>query len=244
MRLAIVGKGGVGKTTLAGTLARILARRGRHVLAVDFDPNPGLAFALGLHPTDAGLPAEALEQADPTTAAYGWRLASGLSAADVVERYSLIAPDGVRFLTPGKIDKPGHDVGRSLGAVRTVVRGFDDPGWDVIGDLEAGTTSPYEGFHDFAELALVVVTPGWTSALTLQRLLPLLGDMPRMVVGSRFRDGTVSEHVDLDIRIPFDPLVAEADRLGVAPVDHCPDAPAVRAAEQLADRLVGAEVRV
>lgn len=243
MRLAIVGKGGVGKTTLAGILSRVLARRGRRVLAVDFDPNPGLAFALGLPPSDAGLPEDALEEVDPKVAPYGWRLRSGLSPAEVVERYSLAGADGVRYLTPGKIDRPGHVVGRSIGAVRTVVGAFDDLGWDVIGDLEAGTTSPYEGFHRFADLALVVVTPGWTSALTLRRLLPLLGDMPTMVVGSRFPPGRRPEHVEVDAIIPDDPEVAAADRLGVAPLDHCPEAPAVRAVESLVDRLVGEEVR-
>src|SRR5215207_3637961 len=48
MRLAIAGKGGAGKTTLTATLARLLARRGRHVNAVDDDPNPNLSVALGL----------------------------------------------------------------------------------------------------------------------------------------------------------------------------------------------------
>src|SRR5919198_2956098 len=47
MRIAIAGKGGTGKTTIAGTLARCLARRGRAVLAIDADSNPNLAVTLG-----------------------------------------------------------------------------------------------------------------------------------------------------------------------------------------------------
>ena len=50
MRLAVAGKGGSGKTTIAATLARLLARQGRAVNAVDDDPNPNLGVALGLDP--------------------------------------------------------------------------------------------------------------------------------------------------------------------------------------------------
>lgn len=244
MRLAVVGKGGVGKTTMVGTLARLLARRGRQVLAVDLDPNPGLALTLGLPVTDAGLPDEALEQADPKTRAYGWQLAAGLSAADAVERYSVVAPDGVRFLSPGKIDRPGHSVARSLTAVRQVVKGLDDPGWDIIADIEAGTTTPYEGYHDFAERVLIVVTPGWTSVLTAQRLIPILGATPTMIVGSRFAEEHEAVDLTIDAYIPYDERCAEADRLGRPPLDHCPDSPAVAAIDALVDRLVGVEATV
>ncbi|HET9052487.1 MAG TPA: AAA family ATPase [Candidatus Dormibacteraeota bacterium] len=244
MRIAIMGKGGVGKTTLAGTMARLLARRGRRVLAVDFDPNPGLAYALGMEPTDEGLPPEAVEEGDPKVTGYGWQLASGLTPVEVVERYSLVAPDGVRFLSPGKIDGPDHGVKRSLTAVRQVVRGFDDPDWDVIGDIEAGTTTPYEGYHQFAERVLLVLTPGWTASLMLQRLLPFAGDTPRLVIGSRFPDSTGRDGVEIDAHIPADRSVAAAERLGVAPIDHDPTSPMVRAVEQLVDRLVAVEAPV
>ncbi len=57
MRLALVGKGGSGKSVVAGTIARLLAREGRQVLALDLDTLPGLAFSIGLGPVpDAGLP--------------------------------------------------------------------------------------------------------------------------------------------------------------------------------------------
>ena len=48
MKIAIVGKGGVGKTTISGTLCRIFAQQGKTVLAIDADPNPNLSTVLGL----------------------------------------------------------------------------------------------------------------------------------------------------------------------------------------------------
>lgn len=94
MRLAIVGKGGAGKTSLAGTMARLLARRGRRVLAIDGDPNPTLGFTLGVSPEQVGrMPAvgELVERTDN-----GLELTKTLE--EVCARHSLEAPDGVKLL--------------------------------------------------------------------------------------------------------------------------------------------------
>jgi len=48
MKIATAGKGGVGKTSISGTLARLLARSGRRVLAIDADSNPNLGLTLGI----------------------------------------------------------------------------------------------------------------------------------------------------------------------------------------------------
>ena len=244
MRVAIVGKGGAGKTTLAGTLARVLARRGRNVLAIDLDTNPGLAYTIGVPPVDDGLPEEALEESDDRkTAWYGWRLATGLEPNDAVMRYGIEGPDGIRFLSPGKIDRDKDTVRRNISAVQQIARGFDAPGWDLIGDLEAGSTTPYEGYTKFAQRALLVITPGWTSRLMARRLLPILGDLPTMIVASRYANGNFDPDLTPDANIPYDENLAQADQLGRAPLDYCPDAPGVRAIEHLADRLVAEEAQ-
>ncbi|HET9052489.1 MAG TPA: AAA family ATPase, partial [Candidatus Dormibacteraeota bacterium] len=105
MRLAIIGKGGVGKTTIAGTLARVLARRGHRVLALDLDPNPGMAWTLGIDPHDDELPDPIAEHEEgrPPNA---WVLREGVDARAAFERFSVEGPDGVRYLTPGKILGP------------------------------------------------------------------------------------------------------------------------------------------
>ena len=109
MRIAIAGKGGTGKTTIAETLARVLARRGREVLAIDADTNPNLAATLGIEATRArdvvGLPRTLMERRtleDGTTKA--------VFAADperVVEEYGVSGPDGVRLMVMGKVGHGG-----------------------------------------------------------------------------------------------------------------------------------------
>ncbi len=86
MKIAISGKGGVGKTTLAGVMARILAKRGRKVLAIDADPDSNLASAIGL-------PKEALAKLDTLLSLFpkgiNWRLAKpwNISFWDIRDGY-------------------------------------------------------------------------------------------------------------------------------------------------------------
>lgn len=239
MRVAVVGKGGAGKTTVAGTLARLLARRGGLVVAADLDPNPGLTWSLGLPVVDAGLPDAALREDEE--APYGWRLATGLTPTEAVERFAVIGPDGVRYLSPGKIDGATHGVSRSLTAVREILAGLHPLDCDVIADLEAGPTTPFEGYHSFADRVLVIVTPGWSSALTARRLRPIVEDVPITIVANRWGDQAQHRGLRAETIIPADPCIAEADRLGRAPLDHCPGSPAVQAIEALAERLRRAE---
>jgi CO dehydrogenase maturation factor len=95
MKLAVVGKGGVGKTSISGTLARMFARRGQRVLAIDGDPNPNLALTLGVAPermeSMPALSADLVEYTDNT-----YRLTKTLE--EVCASHSLEAPDGVTLL--------------------------------------------------------------------------------------------------------------------------------------------------
>jgi CO dehydrogenase maturation factor len=258
LRLAVIGKGGAGKTVIASTLSRLLARRGHKVVAADLDTNPGLAYSIGLgRRAEHGLPLEALEE-NPG-AAYGWQLRSDLLPRQAVEQFALPAPDGVAFLSLGKIgDRPGVGLGAPAGtsniidkssAKRTVVAliqillGFGEPGWDVIGDLEAGPTTPFERYHAFADDVVVVVGPAWRSAMTARRLLPMVGeDRTTTIVANRFRDEPDHPGLAPSLRIPFDPAVAEAERQGLSPLDECPDSPAIKAITEMADLFAPQEV--
>lgn len=106
MKIAVAGKGGSGKTTIAGGLARILARAGQPVLAIDADPNPNLAVSLGLDPdTAARLRPVPHSFIHHSTDANG-RYSVGMSVApeQIVAEYGASAPDGVTLLLIGRVE--------------------------------------------------------------------------------------------------------------------------------------------
>lgn len=107
MRVAVAGKGGSGKTTIAGTMARMLAASGRPVLAIDGDTNPNLAVTLGMEPGAdvAALPSDLLERHREPDGS----LRSELTAPpdQIIRDHALIGPDDLRLLVMGRIDHAG-----------------------------------------------------------------------------------------------------------------------------------------
>lgn len=238
LRVAVIGKGGAGKSFVASTLARLLALRGRPVLAVDLDTSPGLAWSIGLGSVDVGLPDDAVERC--VASSYGWQLRSDLLPRQAVERFGIVGPEGVTVTGIRKIaaaDKDGPK--RTVVAVRQVLAGFAEPGWDIVADLEAGPTTPFENYHGFADHVVIVVGPSWRSALTARRLRPMIGEGQfTTVVANRFRDEPDHPGLTPEVRLPLDAAVSEAERQGVAPLDACADSPTVTAIGALADRLL------
>jgi len=100
MKLAIVGKGGSGKTTTAGVIARLLARQGLDVVALDCDANPNLGISLGLGPEETerlvGI-RQALDDGEEEHAP---------SADELLTHFGAPAPDGVRLAVVTRIDRP------------------------------------------------------------------------------------------------------------------------------------------
>jgi CO dehydrogenase maturation factor len=243
--IGVAGKGGSGKSVLAGTLARVLARRGHRVLAIDSDPMPGLAQSLGVPEPETPLLMQAAEKPEQGP----WRLRSGIGPVTVVRRYTTPAPDGVRMLQLGKADKDGLNrvtgsVNAFLGVVRRLHEAQSLYEWAIVGDLPAGPRQLAAGFSPYARLYVVVVEPTSQSAMTGRRIAriargPLGADVifvASKVSGAEQRrrvERLLGEHVDLEI--PADPAVRDAERRRVAVIDAAPGSPVVRAVEQLAD---------
>ena len=99
MKIAVAGKGGAGKTTVSGTLARALARAGHAVLAVDCDANPMLAVSLGVEPERADALAAARQALDDG------EIEHQPSADQIVATFGTDAPDGVRLVVVSRIDQ-------------------------------------------------------------------------------------------------------------------------------------------
>lgn len=245
MRVAFVGKGGAGKSTIVGTFARVLGASGERVLALDSDPMPGLAFSLGLDPAavgDGGIPDEATVAA-PEGERPPYRLRPDLRGEDAVCRYAVRGPDGVHFLQLGK-SRGQHGVPRAHWAYQGILEDLPGDGWSVVGDLPGGTRQPYYGWGRFADIIVVVAEPTVSSLLSARRLAGLAQTGARVVaVASKTRSAsdaaTVAARTGLPLagEIPYDPAVAAAERAGGAVIDTDPDANTVTAIRSLAEFL-------
>lgn len=98
MKVAVAGKGGVGKTTVSGTVARALARQGHRVLAVDCDTNPMLGVSLGVGAVQTDLLMGARQALD------AGEVAHQPTPAGLIEAFGADAPDGVRLVVVSRID--------------------------------------------------------------------------------------------------------------------------------------------
>jgi len=217
-KLAIVGKGGSGKTVLAALLTRVFSERGLLVLAVDLDANPGLAIALGIPAYDIALPDSAIERQPDVP--YGWGLARDLTAAEAVRRHAFQASGKVAFLGYGNMAGVHTPLHHYLSAVRQIAAQFEEPGWVVVADLAAGPTNAYEGYATFASLALVTVEATPTSILTGRRLCEILShdhvDTAVVVTNVRSPDEVEKVGAQLPVigAVPFDPEIRRLARAG------------------------------
>ena len=248
LRLAVVGKGGAGKSVISATLARTLARRGRRVLALDSDTLPGLSISIGAGVTDE-FPLNAAAERNEKGR---WQLVKGIGAARAVQRFATDAPDGVRLLQIGKTDRRGLDPNRaSHQAFYKVIHRLDDvrslDDWVILGDLPAGPRQAAYDWAPYAQRFLLVVEPTWQSMLTARRIVRITGTMRddrefSLIVNKVTDDDDVDRvqeflGVPLLGIVPADDAVRASERAGVALLDAAPDSPAARAITGLAEAL-------
>ncbi len=250
MRLAVVGKGGAGKSVIAGTMARVLAREGRRVLALDSDLLPGLSISLGSGPDPVEPPLNAAAERDENNR---WRLRRGIGPVRAIQRYSTEAPEGIRLLQLGKAPKEGvGPIMASVNAFYKVVHrlpqapAFED--WTLLGDLPAGPRQAAFDWAPYAETFVVVVQPGSQSGLTARRVARIARmrrDAKAVFVANRVKSPDDVRLVEQMLgepvfaTVPADDDVADAERMGVAPIDHAPDSAAIRAIGELVAKLTG-----
>ena len=252
MKLAIAGKGGVGKTSICGTLARIFARDGLRVLAVDNDMNPNLSLTLGIPP-------EVMTQLPSLGPDVMRRKENGgvelaMSVEEICDAYSLRGPEGITLLVAGQPTQANTGCfGNVHSAVRCVIEVAEDSSQDVLLlDTEASTEHLLVATARHVDAMFVVVEPYFTSLETGRRTVMLAKDLGVgrvAVIANKVRSedevAVVNEfYRDKDIEvigvIPFDDCFREAERIPRAPLDHDPDASSMKAIAQLAPRLLDA----
>lgn len=229
MRVGVVGKGGVGKTTVAALVASTLHREGADVLAIDTDSNPNLGLSLGL----------SLDEVDaipalPPHVVTGSR-EDEREPADLIREFGRRTPAGVTLLTALRVASAG--AGCTCGGHATVRSLLGDAIADhadvAIVDMEAGLEhlSRSGGTLAHADVLLVVAEPSRKSVVTAARTAALaeeLGIPEVWVVGNKargegdaafLRDAVADQGLRLVAVLPYDDEVRTADRAGASVTD-------------------------
>jgi CO dehydrogenase maturation factor len=237
MKIAISGKGGVGKTTLAGMMARILADEGRKVLAIDADPDSNLASAIGL-------PKDALAKLSPIA-----------SMTSLIEERTGAKKGtfGSMFKLNPKVDDLPDDMGVTHRGVKLLLLGCIPQGGGgcfcpenvllknlvhylfvkreeaVIIDMEAGLEHLGRGSTGYVDALLIVVEPGQRAINTAKQVKKLGEDLHiknMMIVGNKVtsdRDRKLIEESLSDFPIlghmSFNTKILQADQEGKSPYD-------------------------
>ncbi len=244
MKIVVAGKGGVGKTTVSGTIARAFARAGHDVLALDADTNPMLGVSLGVGPEETDL-LVAVRQGLETGETEHERSTEGF-----VERFGRDAPDGVRLVVASRIERANPGCMCCGVSPEGLLTELDSAGKIIIGDLEAGIGTVMRLQEGHADVVLVVAQPTAKSLNIARRAVELTDDRGGrvIVVANRVRNdedlAVIREAVgDCEmVVVPEDAAIAQADREGRAAIDVDPDAPGVKVLIELAGRLAGMAV--
>jgi len=188
MKVAVTGKGGVGKTTVVASLARALRDLGREVVAVDADPDANLAGTLGYRGPDITplVKLKALIQ-ERVGSGDGWGgfLRMNPRVDDIPQEFGIVI-DGIRVLVMGTIDRGRRGCACPENVLlREVLNHLIlDAQQDVIADMEAGVEHLGRGTAEGVDLMLVVVEPGWASLQTAARVAALAADLGIKRIGA------------------------------------------------------------
>jgi CO dehydrogenase maturation factor len=251
MKLAISGKGGVGKTTFAALLIRSLSRDGRRVLAIDADPDANLAAALGIADADKITPIADMkdlvfERTGAQPGSIGGYFSLNPKVDDLPEALSAKL-ENIKLMRLGGVSKGGAgcicpESSLLKALVRHVVLQRDEV---VVMDMEAGIEHLGRATAKAVDKLIVVVEPGRRSIDTAGHIKQLASEIKLnniAVVGNKIRgpkdEAFLKEHLDgfefLGF-LPFDDALIEADLQGQSPFDV--DSAAITVVKEMISRL-------
>jgi CO dehydrogenase maturation factor len=240
MKLAITGKGGVGKTTLTALMAQCYADAGRDVLAVDADPSPCLAGALGF-PDDLRAKLSPISEMDDLiyerTGAKKGQIGGFFTinpqVDDIPERFA-VKHRKVRLLEMGAVELGGSGcICPEAAILKTLFTHLMFRKDDVLLlDMYAGVEHLGRATVDFVDAMIVVVEPTRRSLGTAAQIKKLANDIgltKLYLVGNKVRNDDEAKFLETETPdlpvlgfLPADLKVQEADRLGIPVYDHVP----------------------
>ncbi len=246
VKVAIAGKGGVGKTTLAAALSHGLARAGERILAVDADPNNCLGRALGFPETILTNILPLSEMTDMLAERAGKAEGGGFFAldppvADLLDRFK-VEWQGIELLVMGTVDEPGGGcVCPESAVLKALVRYLVELDLSLVMDMEAGLEHLGRGTAAHIGALLIVVEPAPASARTAVRIAGLAKGLGIKVLGVVMNKVPSPELVEvvkplleglaIIAELPLDKTVAASEALPMS-------GPYLKAAEKLTKRLM------
>ena len=256
MKIAVSGKGGVGKTLVAGVLAEFLVRSGFKVLAIDADPAPNLALTLGIPLAESNkiVPISENKELIESKTNTGFEGVYHLSFTvdDVIEKFALKSPYGVNLLVMGTVRSAGQGCTCPANAViRAIVRHLlvarDEA---VVMDMEAGVEHMGRGTAKHVDTMLIVADPSVKALETAKRIyrlsnetglkrIFLVGNKAANAKGEQTIKGfATGNRIPLLGLIPFDDMVLKADMLGETPLKYADDTQSLAAIHRLGEKLL------
>jgi len=256
MKIAVSGKGGVGKTLVSGTLASFFAQKGFKVMAIDADPSPNLALTLGIPVEEANkiVPisenAELLESKTKTDFPGVFKL--HFTVDDIIEENGMKSPYGVNLLVMGTVKSAGSGCACGANAVvRELLRYLIvDRDEIVVVDMEAGVEHMGRGTASQVDIMLIVADSSRKSleiAKKLSGFAHQAGIKKVFVVGNRVRDPeekvlitdfTETNGLPLMALIPYDDTIVKADRVGEPPLKYAETSESVKAIQIIGEKLL------
>jgi CO dehydrogenase maturation factor len=257
MKIAVSGKGGVGKTLIAGTLARLFAQDNYNVLAIDNDSAMNLSYTLGIDQEikEGITPISEMKNLvkERTEVKGGGPGVYNINpkVSDIPDKYKVSGPDGLELLVLGGIEDPATGCLCPENAlIRTLLHNlFVKRDEIIIVDFEAGLEHLGRGTAKGIDVMLVITEPSQKSLDLSKKIIELskkLGIINIYLVANKIIDDSQlniindrieSWNVPLYHYVPFDSEIGNADLKGEAPIEYNPDSKALNSIKRLYSKL-------